>query len=461
VNTPQFVSSGQIQSDVLPLKTKIFYAIGNWGNTTTTTIFGFFFSFFLTDIAHLKPIFVFPILLIGGVWDAINDPLIGVLIDRVRTKWGRRRPFFLFGALPYALFFAMLWWVPPSNQQVLLAIYYSIAYILYDTAFTLVAVPYSALTPELTEDYDERTSLNGYSQAVSIAGGLIAAVAVPILLEVFPDKKTGILTAGIIFAVLAFIPYIILFFTIEERFPHTKPVSFKVIPALRYTLKNKSFLYASGIFLTAWAAVNLVGTELLYYLKYLMNMEGDFDMILGLLMGSGLICTPFVVWLCNKLGKQKAYVVSMSWWVIILLLLAILPSGSRVFLFYLAISAGLGIAAAHVIPSAINPDVIEADELATGYRREATFYGILVFLQKVGTAIMLAFAQFILAQTGYIPDAIQNHETIMAIRIIVGVLPACLILISILLAWKFPINRVKHMQMRAELTKRRAQLEEP
>jgi GPH family glycoside/pentoside/hexuronide:cation symporter len=354
----------------------------------------------------------------------------------------------------------MLWWVPPWNQQVHLAIYYSIAYILYDTAFTLVAVPYSALTPELTEDYDERTSLNGYSQAVSIAGGLIAAVAVPLLMKSFPDKKAGILAAGIIFAISAFIPYIILFFTIEERFPHAKPISFEVIPALRYTLKNKSFLYASGIFLTAWAAVNLVGTELLYYLKYLMNMEGDFEVILGLLMGSGLACTPLVVWLCKKLGKQKAYVVSMSWWVIMLFLLTILPAGSNLILFYLAISAGLGIAAAHVIPSAINPDVIEADELATGYRREATFYGILVFLQKVGTAIMLAFAQFILAQTGYISDAVQNQETIMAIRIIVGVLPALLILISIWLAWKFPINRVKHKQMRAELIKRRAQLEE-
>jgi Na+/melibiose symporter-like transporter len=102
-------------SEKITLKTKIFYAFGNWGNTTTTTIFGFFFAFFLTDIAHLKPLFVAPILLIGGVWDAINDPLVGVLVDRVRSRWGRRRPFFLFGALPYAFFFVMLWWSFPFH----------------------------------------------------------------------------------------------------------------------------------------------------------------------------------------------------------------------------------------------------------------------------------------------------------------------------------------------------------
>lgn len=448
-----------INSEILPLKTKIFYALGNWGNTTTTTIFGFFFAFFLTDVAHLKPLYVAPILLIGGIWDAFNDPLIGVLIDRVRSRWGRRRPFFLFGALPYGLFFMMLWFVPPWTSQIALAAYYAIAYLLYDTAFTFVSVPYSALTPELTEDYDERTSLNGYAQAISIAGGLIAAVAVPFLKDMFVDPKTGFFFGGLIFGVLALLPYLLLFFTIKERHMHTAQVPFKVIPSIKATLKNKPFLYAAGIFLTAWAAVNLVGTELLYYLKYLMNMEHEFDTILGLLMGTGLVCTPFVVWLSKKTGKQKAYVISMSWWVVVLLVLAFLPVQMGTLIYLLAASAGLGIAAAHVIPASINPDVIEADELETGYRREATFYGILVFLQKAGTAIILALAQFIFSQTGYVPDVGQNTSTLLAIRILTGVAPALLLIISLWLAWKFPINKAKHTQIRVDLSHKRANLE--
>jgi len=451
--------NNQPANEKLALKTKIFYALGNWGNTTTTTIFGFFFAFFLTDVAKLKPLYVAPILLIGGVWDAINDPLVGVLVDRVRSRWGRRRPFFLFGALPYALFFVMLWWVPPWTSQFYLALYYVIAYLLYDTAFTVVSVPYSALTPELTEDYDERTSLNGYSQAVSIAGGLIAAVSVPVLKDAFPNQQTGFFVAGLIFGIFAFLPYMLLFFTIKERYANTEQISFDFFLAVRYTLKNKAFLYAAGIFLTAWAAVNLVGTELLYYLKYVMNMEHDFDTVIGLLMGFGLVCAPLVVYLSKKMGKQKAYIISVSWWVVIMMVLTFLPVHYGFLIFFLAASAGLGVAAAHIIPSSINPDVIEADELETGYRREATFYGILVFFQKVGTAILLAFAQFILSQSGYVADVQQSYNTIMAIRITVGVIPAAILIISIWLAWKFPIDRIKHAQIRAELAQKRLNIE--
>ncbi len=448
-----------IFSEKLTLKTKIFYALGNWGNTTTTTIFGFFFAFFLTDIAHLKPLYVAPILLIGGVWDAINDPLVGVLVDRVRSRWGRRRPFFLFGALPYAFFFVMLWWVPPWTNQLALAGYYVIAYLLYDTAFTVVSVPYTALTPELTEDYDERTSLNGYSQAVSIAGGLIAAISVPALKDTFLDQKTGFFVAGLIFGIFAFLPYLLLFFTVKERFSNTQQASYNVLEAIRLTVKNRAFLYAAGIFLTAWAAVNLVGTELLYYLKYLMNMEHDFDIILGLLMGFGLLFVPFVVWLSKKKGKKNAYIISMVWWVVIMLILTILPNQYGKSIYFLAASAGLGVAAAHVIPSSMIPDVIEEDELTTGFRREGTFYGILVFFQKVGTAVVLALAQFIFSQTGYLADTIQNSATELAIRIFIGIIPALLLVISIWLAWKFPIDKNKHTLIRAKLAIKRAKSE--
>jgi GPH family glycoside/pentoside/hexuronide:cation symporter len=443
----------------LSLKTKIFYALGNWGNTTTTTIFGFFFAFFLTDVVHLKPILVAPILLLGGVWDAINDPLVGVFVDRVRSRWGRRRPFFLFGAVPYALFFIMLWWIPPWTDQIALAIYYIFAYLLYDTAFTVVSVPYSALTPELTEDYDERTSLNGYSQAVSIAGGLIAAISVPVLKDAFPEQKTGFFIAGLIFGILAFLPYLLLFFTVNERFSHTKQISYNAFEGIRITFRNKAFLYAAGIFLTAWAAVNLVGTELLYYLKYLMDMEKDFDLILGLLMGFGLFCVPLVVWLSGRKGKKNAYVISMAWWIVVMLILFILPQEFCWIIYILAASAGLGVAAAHVIPSAMIPDVIEQDELETGLRREGTFYGILVFFQKVGTAAMLALAQFIFAQTGYVADAIQNGSTIMAIRIVTGLIPAILLAISLWLAWKFPIDKQKHLELRNAVIKKRKEAE--
>ncbi len=130
-----------LPAERLPFRTKLIYGLSDWGNTTTTTIFQFFFLIFLLDTARLDPLYIAPVLLIGGIWDAINDPIIGILADRVRTRWGRRRPFFLFGALPFALSFILMWWVPPLTSQLAKAAYYTLVYILWDTTFTLVTEP--------------------------------------------------------------------------------------------------------------------------------------------------------------------------------------------------------------------------------------------------------------------------------------------------------------------------------
>ena len=190
------VAPQKLDNDRLPFFTKLIYGLTDWGNTTTTTIVGFFFLFFLTDVALLPAKYTVPVLLIGTIWDAINDPLIGVFADKVHTRWGRRRPFFLIGAIPFGLTFMMLWWVPPFANPILLMLYYTLAYILFDTAFTFVVVPYGALTPELTSNYDERTRLTGYRMAVSMAGGLIAAVSVPIFASLFAAPRTGYLNHG-------------------------------------------------------------------------------------------------------------------------------------------------------------------------------------------------------------------------------------------------------------------------
>ncbi len=202
----------------LSRRTKIIFGLGDWGPTTAGTAIMFFFAFFLTNVARLPPAYASIVLLVGGLWDAINDPIVGVLADRVHTRWGRRRPFFLFGALPFALALIALWWVPPWDAPLAKLIYYVAAYLVWDSAFTLVSVPYAALTPELTEDYDERTRLNGYRMVVSMAGGLIAAIAVPVVAGLFPEPKTGYLLMAAIFGVLGAIPYLLLFFGIRERF---------------------------------------------------------------------------------------------------------------------------------------------------------------------------------------------------------------------------------------------------
>lgn len=446
--------------DRLSIRTKLIYGMGDWGNTTTSTILIFFFAFFLTDVAHLKPVLAAPVLLIGGIWDAINDPLIGVMADRVRTRWGRRRPLFLVGALPLALTFIMLWWVPPWTNQALLAVYYAVAYILFDTFFTLVTVPYSALTAELTEDYDERTSLTGYRMAVSMAGGLIAAVAVPLIAGMFAEPRTGYLLVAIFFGALAGVPYLVLFATVRERFADSQEPPLNLVTGFLHTFRNRSFRFAAGVYMTAWMTVNLVASLMVYYLTYWMRMSDKIDVVLGEVQAAALVCIPLIVWLSGKLGKQGAYAIGLSWWAAVMLALAFLSPQARSIAYVLAAMAGLGIAAAHVIPWSIIPDVIETDELETGQRREGAYYGFMVFMQKSGTAFALALVQWILHLTGYQPGAEQPAAALLAIRMLIGPLPAVLLITSILLVWRFPINRARHAALRAQLAEKRA-VEEP
>ena len=128
-------------SDQLSRKTKFLYGVGDTGFSLTSTILGAYFLIFLTDVVGVAPGIAAIAIFVGRSWDYINDPIFGHLSDRTRTRWGRRRPFLLFGALPFALAFALLWWRPPWDNVVFLAIYYGAAYVVFDAAATLVQVP--------------------------------------------------------------------------------------------------------------------------------------------------------------------------------------------------------------------------------------------------------------------------------------------------------------------------------
>ncbi len=157
----------EASSSKLSRATKLAYGVGDLGPAIVASVNGFFLNAFLLDVAGLRPGAVGIIFLIVKIWDSVNDPLIGSISDRTNTRWGRRRPWLLFGAIPFGLAFLLHWLVPPLGATGKFW-YYLIVAILLDTGFTAVNVPYTALTAELTKDYDERTVLNTYRFSFSI-----------------------------------------------------------------------------------------------------------------------------------------------------------------------------------------------------------------------------------------------------------------------------------------------------
>jgi glycoside/pentoside/hexuronide:cation symporter, GPH family len=438
----------------LPLGAKIVYGLGDWGGSATSSFFIFFFAFFLSDVARLPLRLSSLVLLVGGIWDAVNDPLIGMLVDRVRTRWGRRRPFFLFGALPLAVTFTMLWWVPQWGDLGRAA-WFALAYILFDTCFTLVTVPYGALTAEITEDYDERTSLTGWRMALNLLGGLMAAFFVPVILGVFTRQATGYFVAAAGFGLLAAVPYLMLFFTTNERFAATAPPRESLVASFVATLKNRAFRYIAAIYLLSWVTVNLVASLLQYYVTWWVRIPDQLEFVLVVVQGVAIACIPLVVLLSGRIGKRGAYIVTAGWWAAVMLGLAIIPGTAHTLAYVLAGLAGLGVAGAQVIPWSMVPDVIEADEIATNHRREGAYYGAVAFLQKSGTAFMLAIVQRVLDLTGYRPGEQQPGSALLAIRLMIGVVPAVLLGVSMIVAWRSPLGKRAHEALRRKLERRR------
>jgi glycoside/pentoside/hexuronide:cation symporter, GPH family len=448
--------SAAVQERLSPA-TKFIYGISDFGFACTDTIMQVLFAIFMTDVVGLKPAYAALAVFIGRTWDYINDPLIGFLSDRVRSRWGRRRPFLLFGCIPFGLMFAMMWYRPPTDNQFLLAAYYAVAYFLFDSSYTFVTMPYAALTPELTQDYDERTSLTTYRMAFSIVGSLVAFI-VPLMIigSMRPENANRVFTMGIIFGAASALPLLLTFFGTCERPEYYTRSQPSLRESFRAVWKNRPFLFAAGIFLFTWTAADIIQAFLLFFLKYRMNMEAQSDIILGAIFITALLVLPLWNWISRKTDKRKAYIVGMVFLsVIMIALIFISPSLGLPAVLGMAVLAGIGVSAIHVLTWAIIPDAIEVDELATGQRHEGIFYSLVSLFKKIASSIAIPLTLLVLDWSGYVSNAaVQKPSALLAIRVLTGPVPSVFLLGGIIFAIFYPLSRAGHAKTRQEIAAR-------
>ncbi len=452
-----------VMSDRLSRRTKLLYGAGDIGFSLTTTIIGAYFAIFLTDVVGISPGIAAAAIFIGRSWDYINDPLIGHISDRTRTRWGRRRPFLLFGALPFALAFALLWWRPPWENGLALAIYYAAAYVVFDAAATFVYMPFYALTPELTPDYDERTALTSYRMFFSIAGSLVAfTIPLTIVGTFAPENAPRVLTMGFIFSIVSALPLLLTFFGTRERQVHMALEQPRLLQSLRAAMKNRPFVFSMAIFLLTWVAVDILQATLLYFIKYIMQRETQSDLIMGVIFVTAIFALPFWERASRRWNKRWAYIAGISFWAAVQLVLVTLnASTGMTILLFLSALAGIGVGAAHVLPWSIIPDAIEWDEWQTGERHEGMFYSLVTLIQKIASSIAIPLILLLLQVTGYVPNATrQPTEALLGIRMVVGPIPAVLLCTGILFAGLYPLNRERYIQVCQELERRRIERHE-
>ncbi|MBD2112234.1 MULTISPECIES: MFS transporter [Cyanophyceae] len=440
---------------------KLAFGAGDIGPGMTANLLSFSFLIFLTTAAGLSPVAAGSVLAIGRIWDAFNDPFIGYLSDKTRTRWGRRYPWIVLGAIPFGVTFFLTWVVPDWGDAARFW-YYVVMSLLFQVFYTVVNLPYTTLTAELTKDYDERTELTAFRLGSSLFGAIAALGLGLVIAQVIADQRQQYLVLGGICAVLSVLP---LLWCVWGTYPYavqrnalqpadTDEAALPFLQQIRVVFSNRAFVFVVGIYLFAWLALQMTASIIPFYATFWMGLDSYFLAAL-LVQGTAILMMVVVNYLSRRLGKQEVFYIGIGTWIIAQIALFFVQPGQVAALYLLCIVISFGVATAYVVPWAMLPDVIELDEIKTGQRREGIFYAFMTLLQKVGLALGLFLVGLALQSSGFVSEAAQQSDSaLLAIRVFIGPVPMVLLAMSVLLTRFYPITRQMHEEMLLQLAER-------
>ncbi|HSJ96751.1 MAG TPA: MFS transporter [Myxococcota bacterium] len=445
------------REEALPVRVKAGFALGDHSINLQLSSLSLFFLFFLTEVAGLPPVQAGLVLLVGRAADAFTDPLMGRLSDLTPWRWGRRRPYFLLGALPFGATTALLWSTPVETPDGAKFAWYAAIYVCNTLASTTLAVPYMALLPELATDYDERTSLNTYRAVGAISATMAIAVGLRPLVEWLGGGPSAWEQAGLALGLCVALPWLLVYRVTWERPDLRQPSSVRFLAGARLAARNRAYRHLVGLFLSARIAVDVVGAMFLFYFTYWIGRPEDFPITLGLMLTADVLSLPIWMRIARRFDKRAIFVVGSLWWIgAQAALFAVGPEHPRALIFAIATLAGVGYAVADLMPWSMLGDVIDADELYTGERRDGLYAGFFTFLRKLGGATGVALAGLLLQLAGFEAGRPQSDTAVLTIRLLTGVLPALFLIVAIAVALGYPLSLSRHREIAERLAARRA-----
>lgn len=434
----------------LPISTKIVYAMGDHTVNLVLSAASLLYFKFLTDVAELRPALAGLVVWVARVADAFSDPAMGRISDLTRWKVGRRRGYFLLGALPFGACFALMWVDAPFVSQGGKFAYYSIIYISVSLSMTVLSIPYMALLPEMATSYDERTSFNSYRSAAAVLG-TFAAVAMKPLSDALGGGADGWSMAGCVVAVWLVVPWIGVFRVSFERPERATAEPMRLGAGLRMLAGHAAYRRLAGLFILARIAVDLIGAMFLFYFAVWIGREGDFEITMFLFLSVVVLSLPIWLRVARNHDKRSIFIIGSAWWVGAQVFIFLGdPTWPRWSLFLVASLAAIGYAVADLMPWSMLGDVIDEDELASGERREGIYVGFFTFLRKLGGASAVLLVGIALDAAGYVGGVareVQSGVALQTIRVFASLVPAFFLLLAIRVAMGYPLGRAAHQQV--------------
>lgn len=456
----------------LKFKEKFFYGLGDLSANIMFAAISFYLLYFFVNVGGLKAELASAVFLIAKFWDAFTDYLMGRISDKTKSKWGKRRVYMLFGAVPYGLAFLLLWIAPfGESAQVGKMIYYTLAYMLFNTAWTVVYIPYNAITANMTDNYDERTSLNGIRIALANVGIILGAALFALFADgqeslfykLFGNAKHAYLMSASIFAIISIVIMLLCAGNIKERIDDAEQNDKGFFVTLKEFFKLPEFRNVMLCYLLSMVGFDIIMAVFMFFINDSLGFSGGaMAMVFVAIPLVCAIASSFVwVKLSEKFNKHKVYTIACVYMAFVLIFAIFVPAKNIATTILLCVFAGFGMSAIQILPYASVPDVVEVDEYVNGTRREGAYYGITQFMYKVANGVSIALVSAVLGAFGYIEStdgtAIQQPDSaLLAVRIVLGALPGVIFLISIIFSRRANLSRERFATIKAELDIRRA-----
>ena len=445
----------------LPRKQRLGYGVGDVGGNMFFTIISFWLLDFFVDELCLTAAAAGAAILIGRVWDSISDPLMGAISDRTTTAFGRRRPYLLFGGILLVLAMAVLFldvgrlgWGPTG-----LFIWASLAFVLAGTIYTVVFVPYGALTADLTRTYEERTQLTGYRMGFAIVGTLLGAGAFRPVVAALGGGGSGHTLAAVLFGAIMTAAILVTVVTVRERAPgapQQTPIRYSIWKSYLEAMRFRPFLMAVAPWTLHMIGITVAASMVPFYFEHIHGRTELESLGSGGLLATAAVGIVLFVVYRDRVNKRVAYNAGMAVFGGALVLAFFFGHLDVGVLVALLLVAGFGLSSNYVMPWSILPDVIDADELEHGVRREGIFYGLWTFWMKLGLGVAGLLSGLVLTATGYAAGAVQTETAQLGIRLLIGPIPAAFFLIGIAVMARYPITKERHAEIVAGLDDSRA-----
>ena len=438
----------------LNLKPRLGYGIGDIAICLYWSGVGLYLLYFYTDVVGISPALAGLIYGIGMFWDAITDPFMGYVAERTRTKWGVYRPYLLFGNIPLALSFVLLFWAPPFEGTALF-LFLLFANLLHRTCFTLVSVPFSSLTPRITSDSQERTNLTGFRMLGAQTGtNLMALLAFPVIFWVGgEDESRGFVVLAAIAGLTALAIHAITFLTVKEpsNDQGIERVGGSLSEAAKAIKKNRPFWLVFSATLIVGITTIFFGNNLIYYTKYALNLHEHQGTIL---FTSGIVAFLSIpIWwiISNNIGKKLTWLASSTITLLALMIFYLYEIDTLMELLFLVAFIGFGSGAGGILFWSMLPDTIEYGEVHTGVRSESSLYGFMTFAQKGSIAFAIIILGIVLDFIGFQANEIQSDSTISSMKAIMTLIPSVGVALSLIIIYFYPIDAKMHKDLLRQL----------